>query len=424
MSDTTSTPNEAKPVLPPSPPPPPVGKPPAGLAPAQNGKRRKLLIIVFTVIAVIGLLWFLYHQLFGQYHESTDDAYVGGNVIQITSQIQGTVIAICSDNTSVVDEGHVLVRLDPADAQVAVDQATATLASQVRMVRQLFSDAERLRSQVAVASIDLQRADEDLKRREQLTPSGALSTEDLQHARLAYRQAGSNLTMAQAAFASADAQVSATTVSTHPQVLLACAHLRQALLDLSRTTIVAPVGGIVDRRNVQVGQRIAQGQSLMSIIPQDQMWIDANFKEVQLQELKIGQDVTVSVDANASDVTYHGRVVGLGAGTGAAFAVLPAQNASGNWIKVVQRLPVRIGLLASELRQHPLRIGLSADITVHLDKNPGALPHDLTGQSLTDQTTNMDKLPADIETEIAKIIAANLAVAAPAANGHPGSPTR
>ena len=348
--------------------------------PAQNGnpKRKKALTALAAVVVVGGLGWAAYEWLVASHYEDTDNAYVQGNVVQITPQIGGTVLSIYADDTDFVKAGQPLVNLDPADAQVALDQAEAALGQTVRQVRTLFANNGSLAAQVDLRQADVARADaevkratDDLNRRQSLSGNGAVSKEELNHAQTQLANAKSALTAAQAGvvaareqLASNQAQTEGTSVEQHPSVQAAAAKVREAWLAQQRSALPAPVDGYVAKRTVQLGQRIAAGTPVMSIIPLNQVWVDANFKEVQLRKMRVGQKATLVADLFGKDVVFHGRVAGLGAGTGAAFALLPAQNATGNWIKVVQRVPVRIALQPDELRAHPLRIGLSMQVEV------------------------------------------------------------
>ena len=348
--------------------------------PAGNPRRKKALTTLAAVVVVAGLGWGAYEWLVGSHYESTDNAYVQGNIIQVTPRVSGTVVAIYADDTDFVKAGHTLVQLDRADSRVALEQAEANLAQTVRQVRTLYANNGSLQAQVKLREADIgkaraevQRATDDLQRRQSLIGSGAVSTEELNHARSQLETARSALAQAQAGVVAAREQLTSnqamtegTSVEQHPSVQAAAAKVREAWLAAQRTTLLAPADGYVAKRTVQVGQRIAAGAPLMSVIPLKQVWVDANFKEVQLRKIRLGQPVKLTADVYGKKVEYHGTVAGLGAGTGAAFALLPAQNATGNWIKVVQRVPVRISLDPTELAEHPLRVGLSmkADIEI------------------------------------------------------------
>ena len=313
----------------------------APAAPPKNNNRRKALTILLAVIVIAAIAWAAYYMLVLRWHQDTDDAYVQGNVVNITPQVTGTVVSIGADDGMKVSAGQVLVQLDPNDAQVAYDQATANLANTVRQVRGLYSAVDAGAADLAAREAQVARARADLKRREGLVGNGAVSAEELAHSRneLAVLEAG--LRASSGNLSRNRALVDATEVGTQPQVAAAASQVRQAYLNLQRTAIVAPVSGYVAKRQVQLGQRVQPGVNLMTIVPLEQLWIEANFKETQLSKMRIGQPVKVHADLYGSGVEYDGKVAALGMGTGSAFSLLPAQNASGNWIKIVQRVPVR-----------------------------------------------------------------------------------
>jgi membrane fusion protein (multidrug efflux system) len=339
--------------------------------PSPN-RRWRWLGVVLGVVLTAGAVYGLYWAQVLRYHQSTDDAYVSGNVVQITPQISGTVVAIGADDTQFVKAGQPLVKLDQADARVALDEAEAELARTVRDVRTLYATTSQLQAAMERRQTDLTAAQSDLARRQRLGASGAVSGEELQHASDAVKAAEAAAREAQQQLAANRARVDGTTIQDHPQVRDAAAAVRNAYLTLSRTELPAPVAGFVARRNVQLGQRVSPGAPLMAVVPLDQVWVDANFKEPQLDRMRVGQPVTLSADLYGSHVVYHGTVAGFGAGTGAAFSLLPAQNATGNWIKIVQRVPVRVALDAHELAVHPLQIGLSMKAEVDVRNGDGA----------------------------------------------------
>ena len=337
-------------------------------------KRRFLLLAVLAVFLFGGGVAALWYFMVGQYHETTDDAYVGGNLVQITPQVAGTVLAIYADDTDYVKSGQPLVELDKADAQVSLSQAEAQLAKTVRSVRNLRATSTEGEANVTMRRAELRKAQADLARRRSIEASGAVSGEELQHAVDAVSSARAALAAAEQSLAAQRAMVDRTDVHDHPDVKNAAARVREAFLNYARTKLPAPMSGFVARRSVQVGQRVAPGNVLMTVVPLEEVWVDANFKENQLAHLRPGQPVTLVADAYGSSVEFHGKVAGFSAGTGSAFALLPAQNASGNWIKVVQRVPVRIVLEKKELAAHPLQIGLSmrVDVDTH-DRSAGRL---------------------------------------------------
>src|SRR5262245_13321533 len=335
-------------------------------AASGNSRRWRWLGAVGAVLLIMGTVYGAYWAQVLRYHQSTDDAYVGGNVEQITPTISGTVDAIGADDTQFVKAGQALVRLDPADARVALDQAEAQLARTVRDVRNLYATSSQLAAAVQMRQTELNAAQSDLARRQRLGASGAVSGEELQHAADAVKTAQAELLAAQQQLAANRARVDGTTLKDHPQVRDAAAAVRNAYLTLERTELAAPVSGFVARRNVQLGQRVSPGTPLMAVVPLDQVWVDANFKEPQLSHMRIGQPVKLTADLYGRHVVFHGTVAGFGAGTGAAFSLLPAQNATGNWIKIVQRVPVRIALDPREIATHPLQIGLSMKAEVDM----------------------------------------------------------
>ncbi|CAB3723418.1 Multidrug export protein EmrA [Paraburkholderia phenoliruptrix] len=373
--------------------------------PANNGKRKRMMTLLVIVILIAAIAYGLYYFLVARFHEDTDDAYVNGNVVQITPQVTGTVVAVNADDTQTVKAGDPLVVLDPADARVALEQAEANLAPTVRQVRGLFADDNQYQAQVAQRQADLSRAQDDLKRRLTVAQTGAVSQEEISHARDAVKSAQAAVDAAQQQLASNRALTANTTIANHPNVQAAAAKVRDAYLNNARNTLPAPVTGYVAKRSVQVGQRVSPGTPLMAIVPLGGVWVDANFKEVQLKHMRIGQPVELTADVYGSSVVYHGKVVGFSAGTGSAFSLLPAQNATGNWIKVVQRLPVRIALDPQELEKHPLRIGLSmqADVSIK-DENGGQLGD---AQNTVYQTNVFAKYGDEADAEIARIIAEN-----------------
>lgn len=345
-------------------------------APAPRAsKRKRALLALATVVALSGAGWAGYHFAIGRWHESTDDAYVQGNIVGVAPQAAGTVISIAAEDGMRVEAGQVLVRLDPTDAQVAYDQAVANLATSVRQARGFFSAVDAGQAEIRAREVAIARARADVARREGLVASGAVSAEELAHARNELAAAQAALANARGNLARNRALVDATTLRDQPQVQAAAAQLRAAYLALQRMEIVAPVSGYVAQRHVQLGQRVQPGTSLMTVIPLEQVWVEANFKETQLGRMRLGQPVELHADVYGKDVTYTGRLASLGLGTGSAFSLLPAQNASGNWIKIVQRVPVRVEIDARQLREHPLRIGLSmhADVDLH-DADGPVLP--------------------------------------------------
>ena len=342
-----------------------------------NGKRRTALAAIVLVFVAGVLGWGSWWWFAGQWSESTDDAYVGGNVVQVTPQAPGTVLAVRADDTDFVKAGDELVRLDRIDAKVALEQAEAQLARTVRQVRGYYATDAQLVAGTAQRESDLARAQQDLARREAASQSGAVSREEIEHARDAIAAAQAALTAAREQRKANQALTDGTSVAEHPDVKAAAAKVHEAFIAYARTSVPAPVSGFVAKRSVQVGQRVSAGTPLMAVIPLEQVWVDANFKEGQLAHIRVGQTANVSADLYGGRVSYQGKVIGFGAGTGAAFALLPPQNATGNWIKIVQRVPVRIALDAAQLAAHPLQVGLSLRVEVETrDRNGPRLPQD------------------------------------------------
>jgi membrane fusion protein (multidrug efflux system) len=375
-------------------------------APLQTARKRWLAIVI-GAFATVGVAYGVYWFVTQRYWQSTDDAYVSGNVVQITPQIAGTVVAIGADDTQFVTAGQPLVRLDQADAKVALDEAEAQLAKTVREVRSLFATSAQLQAAVMMRQSDVDRASEDLARRERLASSGAISGEEMQHARDAFNSAKAALQAAQQQLEANRVRVDHTTIENHPDVRDASARVRDAYLTYARTVMPAPVAGFVAKRAVQLGQRVSPGTPLMAIVPLDQVWVDANFKEPQLAAMRVGQPVALTADLYGSKVKYQGKVAGFGAGTGSAFALLPAQNATGNWIKVVQRVPVRIALDEHELAAHPLQVGLSMQVDVDTrDRSGDRLPQS-AGSVPVYATDVFGSLDSIADERVKTIIAAN-----------------
>jgi len=353
----------------------------------------------------------------GSEREYTDNAYVDGNVVQLTPQVAGTIVSIGADNTDAVKAGQVLVQIDPADALVNLEATEAQLANTVRQVRKLFATSSSLAATVTMREADVARAQEDLTRRERLAASGAVSGEELNHAKDTLRAAQAELLSAREQAAANHALVDQTTVEDHPDVRNAAAKVREAYLAYSRTRVLAPVDGVVTKRSVQLGQRVSPGMPLMAIVPTQQMWVNANFKEAQLANIHIGQPVRLTSDVYGGKVEYDGKVVGLDAGTGAAFSLLPAQNATGNWIKVVQRVPVRVQIDPEQLKRHPLRIGLSMEATVDIHDRNGPVLATAPRTTPAYSTPVFDADTRDAEALITKIVRANTS-GTPASTAH------
>ncbi|HBS62796.1 MULTISPECIES: multidrug efflux MFS transporter periplasmic adaptor subunit EmrA [Stenotrophomonas] len=374
-------------------------------APSRRGKLlRGLLVIVVLLLAALALWYFM----FGRWFEETDDAYVQGNQVQITPLISGTVVAINADDGMRVARGQLLVQLDPADTEVALQQAEANLARTVRQVRGLYRSVEGAQAELNARQVTLNRVREDFNRRRNLAATGAISNEELAHARTELAAAEAAVAGSRETFERSSALVDDTVIATQPDVQAAAAQLRQAYLNNARAGIVAPVAGYVARRSVQVGQRVQPGTALMAVVPTEQMWVEANFKETQLRHMRLGQEVELRSDLYGGDVTYKGRIDSLGLGTGSAFSLLPAQNASGNWIKIVQRVPVRIAIDAKQLAEHPLRIGLSIKAEVSLRDQKGTVLPTETAKGQVFDTDVYAKQLHSADDVIHQIIQSNL----------------
>ena len=426
MNDQTPASNQASATPTPTPTPTaaslPVAAAGANPSAGKSGTRKRGLTLITVSVVLAGLGWGVWHWIYSRHQANTDNAYVAGNVVLITPQVAGTVIAINADDTDFVRAGQPLVKLDPADARVALEQAQAQLAQALREVRVLFANNTTLSAQIGSRTADLTRmqsdlarAQDDVNRRQPLVASGAVGREEFQHAtaqlavaKSAVNAAQSGVQAAKEQLAAGQTQTDGTSVEQHPNVLRAESRVREAYLGLQRSELVAPMDGYIAKRGVQIGQRVQAGAPLMTLVALDHLWVDANFKESQLQELRIGQPVDMLADVYGKKVVYHGKVSGLGAGTGAAFALLPAQNATGNWIKVVQRVPVRVLLDPKELSEHPLRVGLSMDVTVDTRDQSGKSLSDTPRISAMASTEVFDAQQRATNLKVDQIIAASL----------------
>ena len=376
----------------------------------KSRQRKKRMSIAIGIFLLIGLLWGLYWFFIARYHEETENAYVAGSMVVVNAQTAGTVEAILAEENQVVKAGDVLVKLSPTDAQVALAQASAQLANATRQIQNVFNTVSVTRAQMVQANSAVKTAQDAVNRRAALVKTGAVSREEYDQAVNALNQAlaAQKTTMEQNK--SAGAQVAGTTTQNHPAIEAAKAAFRSAYINNKRLAVLAPTDGVIAKRNVQVGQQISQGVPLMSIVAANQLWVEANFKETQLANLRVGQPVELTSDVFGSGVKFKGTVQGIGIGTGSAFSVLPAQNATGNWIKIVQRIPVRIQLDAEELKAHPLRVGMSMIANVNTHQRDGAVLGTVAGSDgLSNLTTNVyaqDEEEANREAD--KIINTNL----------------
>jgi membrane fusion protein (multidrug efflux system) len=339
----------------------------------EGNKRRNVLIGMTALFIIAAIAYGVYYEVVLTQRETTDNAYVGGNMITLTSQVSGNVQEIRADETQMVKAGTEVIKLDPLDAELNLRQAESKLGGAVRQLRQRYADVAQYEAAIEQRKLVLQQAEDDLARRAPLAADHTLSTEEVTHARQTVAEAKAALSVAQSQLDAARSSISGVDIVNHPSVQAAKADFLAAWVAARRNAILAPASGYVAKRSVQVGAHIVPGTALMSIVPLDQLWIDANFKESELQNLRIGQPVKIEADIYGSKVEYHGKLVGLAAGTGSAFSLLPAQNATGNWIKIVQRVPVRIALDPKELVDHPLRIGLSTEVTVDTHSRDGAI---------------------------------------------------
>jgi len=383
----------------------------------MQSRRTRWLLIVTAAFVVVGIAAAAYWFFYARHYEETDDAYVAGDLVNVSSQVSGTVVSIGADETDFVQRGQEVVKLDDTDARIALKEAEDQLAKVVRQTRTVFTSRDELTAVLAERRADLSRAQSDLLRRKTLGKSGAVSAEEISHAQEAVKAAQQALIAAERSLAGGTALLGRTGVSDNPDVEAAATAVERAWLTLQRTSIHAPVSGYIARRSAQLGERTTSGNPLLSIVPLERVRVEANFKEVQLSHMRIGQPVKVVADLYGGRVEYHGTIAGLGMGTGAAFALLPAQNATGNWIKVVQRVPVRVALDPRELAAHPLRIGLSTRAQVDIRDDSGA---QLAGSPRKEPVLSTDIYQVDtrdITARIAQIVAEN----APVESAHVGS---
>jgi membrane fusion protein, multidrug efflux system len=374
----------------------------------DSNKRKFVLLGITLLFIVAGVAYAIYYALVLSKREQTDDAYIGGNLVTLSSQVAGNVQEIRADETQMVKAGTEVIKLDPVDADVALVQAEARLGATVRQLRERYSGVGQYDATIQLKKLGLKDATDDLERRLPLAADHTLSGEDIAHARQAVENAKASLEVAIKQAGAARAGIAGVGLASHPSVLAAKADFIQAWLAVRRNAILAPVSGYVAKRSVQVGGHVTPGTPLMSIVPLDQLWVEANFKESELQNIRVGQAASVEADMYGSKVAYHGKVLGLSAGTGSAFSLLPAQNATGNWIKVVQRVPVRISLDAKELAEHPLRIGLSTVVTVDTHQTDGATLGTSTPVGAVYSTQALNQPVQEAESAAEAIITKNL----------------
>jgi membrane fusion protein (multidrug efflux system) len=375
-----------------------------------NGNKRKRILLGMTLLFILaGVAYGMYYTMVLSTREQTDNAYVGGNLVTLTSQVTGNVQEIRADETQLVKAGAEIIKLDPLDAEVVLRQAEARLGMTVRQLRERYSGVAQYDAAIEQRKVGLQKAEDDLARRVPLVADHTLSAEEVAHARQAVQDTKAALDVAVRQAEAFRSGIAGVDLTRHPSVLAAKADFIQAWLAARRTAILAPASGYIAKRNVQVGGHVTPGMPLMSIVPLDQLWVDANFKESELQDIRIGQPAIVEADIYGGKVEYHGKVAGLSVGTGSAFALLPAQNATGNWIKVVQRVPVRIALDPKELAAHPLRIGLSTVVTVDTHQRDGAMLGASMPSAPVYTTRALDQPMHEAESIGQSIVAKNLA---------------
>lgn len=396
---------------------------PAATPVAENEKSRlKSVVTVSGVILIACLAYAGFYLFSSQYREVTEDAYVDGNIVQVTAQTTGTVTNINVDNTDMIAAGQVVIALNPVDADLALRRSAAQLAKTVRQVRGQFSGSLQMMANIELRKADLSRAKADMERRQSLVATGAVSAEDFKHTEENVRVAQAALTVAQEQFAANHALVDQVTIDQHPDVVAAAVQVRDAYVAKMRTQLRAPVTGMVTKRSAQVGQRVSPGATLMSIVSLDHLWVSANFKESQLNHLRVGQKAKIIADVYGRSVVYTGTVIGLDAGTGSAFSLMPAQNATGNWIKVVQRVPVRIVLDPKEVAAHPLRIGLSMKVSVDTSERSGQTLSTAMNTAKQRYATGVfEDEEAGAEAIVSRIIQENLAVRDNVQTKRPGS---
>ncbi|MBA2588073.1 MAG: efflux RND transporter periplasmic adaptor subunit [Alphaproteobacteria bacterium] len=377
---------------------------------SPNRNRRFWFIILGVVVLVAAVIYGVYWLLYSRYFESTDDAYVGGNVVAITSKENATVLALHADNTQTVKQGQLLIEMDPAIATVNLQSAQANLARVVRMVKSQFSRSDSGEAQLNQARVALKQAQDDYQRRQKAFATQSVSGEELAHARDAVAAAQAMVNSAQGGLEQSNASIEGTDIAHNPEVLTAEAQLRAAAIAYGHMRLIAPLDGVIAQRTVQAGQQVAAGTPLMAVVPLSNVWIDANFKEVQLARMRVGQPVKIKADIYGGGVTFHGHIEGLGAGSGSAFALLPPQNASGNWIKIVQRVPVRIVLDPQEIKDHPLRVGLSVSVDADVRDQSGPMVTSKISGGTTRANTGEDSGPV-ADAMIARILKANGGIA-------------
>ncbi len=381
---------------------------PAPQPPPDNRKRNKAMLITALIFVVIGIAWLAYWLIWGRFYQYTDDAYVDGNNVVITPQVSGIVESFSVMDADFVPQGRILVELDKTDAAISLDRAVADLGNAVRDVMRMFEEARQYAALIDMKKAEFVKAAQDYEHRKNLIDEGGVSLEDFEHAEAALKASFADLIATEHQYIAAAAQVENTTVETHPLVEQMKNRVRDAFVFYQRCTIKAPATGLVAQRTVQVGERVQAGQALMAIVPLDQMWVTANYKEVQLSKMRIGQPAKVRSDIYGREVEYLGTIAGIGGGTGSVFSVLPPQNATGNWIKIVQRVPVRIILEQEQIREFPLRLGLSLEVTVDIHDAQKPFVPEITPERPLYMTDVFATQEEGAEELIAEVIAENL----------------
>ncbi len=381
---------------------------PAPQPPPNNRKRNKAMLITALIFVVIGIAWLAYWLIWGRFYQYTDDAYVDGNNVVITPQVSGIVESFSVMDADFVPQGRILVELDKTDAAISLDRSIADLGNAVRDVMRMFEEARQYAALIDMKKAEFVKAAQDYEHRKNLIDEGGVSLEDFEHAEAALKASFADLIATEHQYIAAAAQVENTTVETHPLVEQMKNRVRDAFVFYQRCTIKAPATGLVAQRTVQVGERVQAGQALMAIVPLDQMWVTANYKEVQLTKMRIGQPVKIRSDIYGGEVEYLGTIAGIGGGTGSVFSVLPPQNATGNWIKIVQRIPVRIILEQQQIREYPLRLGLSMEVTVDIHDAKKPFVPEITPERPLYMTDVFATQEEGAEELIAEVIAENL----------------
>jgi membrane fusion protein (multidrug efflux system) len=380
--------------------------------PAENSSSRrkqyKAIGWIALIFGMIGIIVILYWWFVWRIQESTDDAYVSGNMVKLTAQIPGNVVAFYADDTDLVKAGQLLVTLDTTDYEIALDKAKANLGEAVRQVAMLQEQVEQSKATITLRQSELERALLDYQRRFDLMPTSSISVEDLEHARINVETAEASLLLAEHQFIAAYENAKTHHFGEHPLIVEAKTKLREAYVNLKRCYILSPSQGFIAQRSVEVGQSITADTILMNVLPLEQIWVDANFKETQLRNLRIGQSVTLISDVYGRSARFTGKVIGIAAGTGSIFSLLPPQNATGNWVKIVQRLPVRIILEDAQLCDHPLRIGLSMNVTVSTEDCTGPYLSRIPPKEPVATTAIYDAQLEGVEELIAEVMQQNL----------------